>query len=65
MTRLTWRDMSGRKHYLHKVRVVDHDGWGNPVFGVMNVYRNIIINHGFHTREEAWEALKQIEEEAA
>ena len=62
MARQTWKDMNGRKHVAHTVRVCNHDGWGNPLFCVLHIYTNTLVDYDIKTREEAWERLRQIEE---
>ena len=56
-----WKDSHGRKHRSYVVRVCDHDGWGKPEFGILNVYTNTFVHTGYKTREDAYADLNSIE----
>jgi len=56
-----WNDLDGRKHRQFVVRVCDHDGWGKPEFGILNVHTNTFVYTGYKTREDAYADLNSIE----
>lgn len=43
------------------VRVYDHDGYGNALFGILDVYTNTFVHTGYKTREDAYAELNSIE----
>jgi hypothetical protein len=42
-------------------RICNHDGWGKPEFGILNVYTNTSVHTGYKTREDAYAYLNSIE----
>jgi hypothetical protein len=61
MRKAMWEDINGRKHRKYVVRVCDHDGWGKPGFGILNVYTNTVVSMGYKTRADAYADLNSIE----
>ena len=61
LARTYWEDTNKRRHRMFVVLVYDHDGYGNALFGILNVYTNSFERTGYGTREDAYADLNSIE----